>query len=494
MSKNRIEKKIEILKNLKYLLKEKKKHLARRDFHEFIKYVWYRRDPFIDSWHIKDICDRIQLAIEKFEQGQSSFIIMTMPPRHGKSEIVSRMLPAYFLGRNPGREVMTVSYALSLTTKFSGDTRDRIINTDKYRELFPNIKLSKTKASITDWYLDGETGHSQYAGLLGGITGSGYHLGTLDDYLKGRDAAESEVIREKTWSEFSQSFFTRRAPVSITLIPCTRWNVDDVVGRLLKNRTEYESECKIELIKYPAKDKKYYALNNNKSGYLFPNRFSDGYYRAQYKILGEYAASALLDCEPTHRGGNRLKVGKMKIIPPEKIPPGLSWVRVWDLASSAKERSKDDPDYTAGVLIAVKKEEDKQINVSYYSVYVKDIKRIQSEAGDRNRLILQTAHEDGPEVKIAVEAIAGYKDAFTTLRDILNGVRLVYSIKSLVDKEARVSPLEPIIEMGNFYICPGSWNREFVREAAQFPAGTHDDQIDAVASGYHFLTKSTVIY
>jgi predicted phage terminase large subunit-like protein len=468
--------------------------LARRSLLDFMQYTWYKSEPFIIGRHTEDICNRIDAAIERFAQGKSSFLIITMPPRHGKSEIVSRMLPAYFLGRYPDYEVFLTSYSADLLRKFSYDTRGKIMPSKAYNRLWPQIQLSKNKSDIRDWAIESKnpdetySGHVQYAGLTGGISGSGYHLGILDDYLKNREDAESDVIRNKLWEEFTNSFFTRRAPVSITIVLATRWHTDDIIGRLLKNKTKFEQEFEIDLINYPAKSRDY------EEGYLFPERFSPEYYEGEYIILGSYAAAALLDCNPVVKGGNRFRIGNAKIISEGRLPEGLKWIRAWDLASSKKERSSDDPDYTAGVLMAVEKIEQKTHSIPRYKLYIRDMVRIQQEAPERNRLIVRTAERDGQSVRLAIESVAGYKDAYNTLREMMKGVRVVHKVTTTSDKEVRAAPLEPLFEAGDVYLVRGAWNREFIREFAQFPGGAHDDQVDAVSTGWHQLTKKAIVY
>lgn len=483
-----------------HTLQEIKDELIRRSLYLFIKKTWYKKEPFIQGWHIKDICDKIDNCIEKYKQGESSYLILTMPPRHGKSHIVSRSLPIYFKSRFQESEIIVTSYAANLLTRFSKDTRDRIIESEGYKELYPEITVSSKSASVTEWAIDKNgkqlEGEMQYSGILGGLTGKGYHLGIADDLLKGREEAESEVIRNKVWDEFIDSFLNRSAPVSITILMSTRWHIDDPIGRIQNrmnpNHEDYDENFpKFEIINYPVENIDYVSKNKNGSKYLFPDRFNDEYYIARKATMSEYSYASIMLQDPTLRGGNLFKTANIQTIDILQVPPNLKWVRAWDLASSTKERVSDDPDYTVGILMAI---ETKYIkNIPIRKIYIKDMIRFRQEATVRNKLILDTILKDSENIKVGVESYGAYKDAYVQLRDLLLGYKIVYKVSTTGDKVVRATPQEAIIEAKNFFIIRGDWNNDFIKEYNTFPSGTHDDIIDSVSTGWHCLTKMAVI-
>ena len=108
---------------------------------------------------------------------------------------------------------------------------------------------------------------------------------------------------------------------------------------------------------------------------------------------------------------------------------------------------------------------------------------MQGEAPARNRLIEQTAELDGAAVRIGVESVAGYKDTYTILRGIIRN-RIIVKINATKDKVVRCSELEVPVEAGHLYFLRGAWNQALLEEFASFPAGVHDDKVDAVAGAF----------
>ena len=449
--------------------------LSRRKHLNFIKYNWNRLDPFIDGKHNHEICKRIDKAIEDYKQVKSSFIILTIPPRHGKTDIVSRYLPPHFLGMFPDCEVLVTSYNQEYANKISRDART-IFNGDQFKELYPDVRISKESSSIESWEVEKHEGGTKWAGAGGSITGHGFHLGIIDDFLKGRDDAESPIIRQKQWEWLQDVFLTRRAPISITIIMATRWHIDDLIGRIERANDPNSSDFvdnfpKFEIIKYPA--------INDKGEYLFPERFPKEFYESQR--LNAYSWASLYMCEPFVRGGNIFSIEKIKCL---DTCPKIVYNRAWDLASTEKELSGNDPDWTAGALVGVEKCKNEQ-GIKFEKVYVKNIVKCQSASPQRDALIIQTADIDGPSIKIGIECVAGYKDTANNIKAKLQGARTVQELTAEKDKRVRASVLEQIVESGNLYIESGEWNHAFLEELASFPDGRHDDMVDAVVHAYN---------
>jgi predicted phage terminase large subunit-like protein len=448
-----------------------------------MRFAWKKDTPLIIGQHTTAICSKIDEVIDKYRCGISSFVIITVPVRHGKSDLLSRYLPPRFLGLFPDDEVILTAYGADLASDFSRFARS-VVSTEPFQHTFPGITVSGESAAADRWGLAGHAGGMNSVGFGGAITGRGYNLGLVDDYLKNREESESPVIRNKRWDSFTNDFLTRRAPVSITIILATPWHEDDIIGRIKKVNGQ-DGFPTFEIIRFPAFSPSY------SSGTLFPERFSREWYDSQKAALGTYGTSALLQCDPISKGGERFTWRNIKIM--HNMPQGLQWIRSWDIASSEKEREGHDPDWTVGVKMAVKKLEVKGLSVPVYHVFVADVKRIRAEATARNKMIVDTAIADGDAVKVVVEAVASYKDAYTEVRDILKGCRVVYKCTVHGDKVQRASPLEPTIDSGNFHVQQAEWNREYLIEFSKFPGGTHDDQVDATANGFQFLTHRAVL-
>ena len=445
----------------------------------FMAYTWQNKsESFAVGLHTKEICKSIDLAIDKFRQDISSFLVITVPPRHGKSQIVSRTLPAHFLGLFPDCKVILSGHTADLTEGFSEESRD-LIKTETYQELFSTVTVDQDNSSKSHWKIAGREGECYSCGISGSVTGQGGNLIILDDYFRGRAEAESDAARNKIWSAFTDDLMTRRAPVSIVIILATRWHVDDIIGRIEKKMKEDSAFPRFEIKSYPAFSDDY------EEGILFPERFSKTWYTEQKATLGEYASAALLQNSPTVRGGNMFNVDAVVRTKLEDYPD-IQYFRIWDLAHTAKERNKPDPDFTSGTKLGMRTKP----GTREWELWIKDVKRMQLKAPERDNQIRHISEADGVYVKIGVEDSIDAKDALATMRTVFNGRRTVLSARGKGDKVVRASVLEPIFEAGNVHIpVEAPWISDWIAEISAFPNGAHDDQVDNLSAGYALCAK-----
>jgi predicted phage terminase large subunit-like protein len=360
-----------------------------------------------------------------------------------------------------------------LTEGFSKIARN-LIRTRPFRELFPDIEVDRTSSSAAHWRIKDHEGECFSSGLLGSLSGQGYHLGLLDDYCRNRADAESQNQRDKMWDAFTNDFMTRGAEVSITIVLATPWHVDDIIGRIKESQRNDPDFPHFQFLKFPALSGRY------PSGTLFPERFNRKWYTQRRAVLGEYGFNSLMQLEPKKRGGNMLNTEcVVKHQSASEYPKHLRWYRVWDLAHTAKERAKQDPDYTSGTLLAF------QIQENMVHLYIKDIVRMRENAPERDERIRMIAKLDGPYTKIGVGGSVDSKDAIAALKKILKGKRIVSSVPENKDKVVRATPLEPIFQAGNVHVpFNAPWLKDWLEEIEAFPLGTHDDQVDNLSSGY----------
>jgi predicted phage terminase large subunit-like protein len=223
--------------------------IAHRDFWTFCKYI----DPkqYNDSKpHLKLIAEKLQ----KVTDGVLKKLAISLPPRAGKSYIVS-LWCAWMLGRDPMGSIMRCSYGADLAEKFSKDIRDGMLVNNRFKKVFPQLRLSKKNTAVYAWSIEGNTQPSYFcAGVGGPLTGYGVRTcSILDDPIKNIEEALSETVIEGTWNWYTSTFLSRLETGCPEIHIATRWSRKDPIGRLTDPESEY-FDPSFEVIVIPALD------------------------------------------------------------------------------------------------------------------------------------------------------------------------------------------------------------------------------------------------
>ncbi len=511
--------------------------MARSSLLHFMQYMYLKDGrEFQIGRHTREICAKLDSALFRlFYHGQSSYIVCSLVYRHGKSEIFSRYLPPYVIGKfgvepfrtqnnrqNIALETILATHTASLSEGFSKDARN-ILQHPAYAEVFPGVELAKDSKAADEWAVldksfdrrlrvEKEFGQSDAAktalnvpifkmhaiGAGGAIHGRGSCLSIVDDLLRGREDAESETLRSKAWNSLTTDILTRLAPKHIVFLVGTRWHVDDPIGKIYEKNDPESSKYDPE---FPKFEPLVYKARNDDGTYLFPERFPPEWYIRQFATLGPYSAAALLQSEPVAKGGNLLPTDKVQYIDslPISVLDSALYCRFWDLASSDKEMVKDDPDYTVGAKGFIwfdnahpsDQEDELKLKMRFFVV---DVRYIQAEAIRRNELILSSSRSDGPRTWQGIEAQGGYKDAATTLQTILKGVSIVHKINVSRDKFSRIeNALHVPMDANQVCFLRGSWNGFVSQQLSQFPSGKHDDVPDAIAGLFNMCWQRALV-
>jgi predicted phage terminase large subunit-like protein len=232
-------------------LQEIRAEKARRSL---ISFTEYTNQAYERAGHHLMIADKL----EAVERGEIDRLMIFMPPRHGKSELASRRFPAWYLGRNPSRHVISASYNSELSTDFGREVRNLIASAE-FADVFPGTRLSPD-SKAADRMNTNHAGAYFAAGVGTATTGRGAHLGNIDDPFKDREDADSETQREKVWNWYRSTFFTRLMPGGAIVLTLTRWHEDDLAGRLLEHEGRIEDGGQWTVLELPAIDKSGAAL------------------------------------------------------------------------------------------------------------------------------------------------------------------------------------------------------------------------------------------
>lgn len=209
--------------------REVKRRRAARN--SLLSFVEYTHPCWQSGEHHKRICE----ALERVERGECKRLMIFAPPRHSKSELASKRFPAWYLGRNPSRQIIACSYNDELATDFGRSVRN-LVAEDEYRDIFPGVTLATDSAAAGRWHTSAG-GVYISAGVGSGITGRGASLLIIDDPIKNREEADSETVREKVWRWYTSTAFTRLMPDGVVTLMTTRWHEDDLAGRALQSES-----------------------------------------------------------------------------------------------------------------------------------------------------------------------------------------------------------------------------------------------------------------
>lgn len=180
------------------------------------------------------LLDRLQ----KLGTPQVPNLMVLMPPGSAKSTYVDVVYVPWFMACNPRKNVILASYASDIAKK-QGRRARQLIKSKSFLNLM-GVSLRGDQAAADEWALDNGSEYMS-GGLLSGLTGNRAALGILDDPIRGREAAESQTIRDKTWDAYTDDFCSRLIPGAPQVMILTRWHQDDPAGRILPEGWSGES-------------------------------------------------------------------------------------------------------------------------------------------------------------------------------------------------------------------------------------------------------------
>jgi hypothetical protein len=289
-----------------------KEELARRSFRDYVVHV--HRGNYTHFRHTEFICE----ALEPIANGEQRFIMIEMPPRHGKSMTVTESFPSYFIARNPEKRVIAASYADSLARKFGRLNRMKV---NEYGKRLFDVDISSVNAAQNNWGIEGKRGGMIATGIGGSITGEGADLLLIDDPFKNAEEANSPTIREKVWSEWESTLSTRLHKGGSVVVIMTRWHEDDLIGRLLERSPHKWERLRLPAIAEDEDD----PLGREIDEPLCPELGFDEEWAENKKIeVGSRTWASLFQQRPSPAGGNIFNRHWWKFYMPEDLP------RIWD--------------------------------------------------------------------------------------------------------------------------------------------------------------------
>ncbi len=209
-------------------------------------------------------------ALEKVERGEIKRLQINMPPRRGKSELATVRFPAWYLGRNQDREIISCSNTSAEANKNSRKVRRQITGPEWP---FPGVELEPDEQAVGEWSLAGRRGRYKAAGVGGQIVGSGADGLIIDDPVKSREQAMSPVYRDKVDEWYENDAYTRLSPDGWVIIIATRWHEDDLCGRNAKKQADGGDEWTVLELREICEEGDDDPLGREPGAVLWPSRW-----------------------------------------------------------------------------------------------------------------------------------------------------------------------------------------------------------------------------
>jgi predicted phage terminase large subunit-like protein len=457
----------------------------------FTQYTFpqYKADP---------VHELIASALDKVVEGLTKRLMIFAPPQHGKSQLTSRQLPAYWLAKRPDDPVILASYGADLAETHSREARF-IVESTEFSALFGKlatidapIETREDSRAVNHWLLAPPfRGGMKAVGVGGPVTGHGARLGIIDDPFQNWEQAQSETYRNRAWEWYRATFRTRIWEGGAIVLIMTRWHEDDLAGRLLKDQPGDWTVLRLPAIAETQEER---DRNNKDMGLpegepdplgrepgeaLAPSRYSKNELELISKESGPMVWGAEYQAAPKAPEGNRFKRAWFSQMV-NAVPHFAKRIRYWDKAGTAGGGA-----YTAGVLLA-----------QFDGItYVENVVRGQWSSHEREQIIKQTAELDAQKygkytVHIYIEkegGSGGKESAENTIRN-LSGFP-IYADLPTGSKDVRLEPFAAQAEAGNIRLIRGLWNSDYIEEFVAIPNGRYRDQADATAGAFNKFSE-----
>lgn len=427
-------------------------------------YIALQFPNYVFSRHHLRIID----ALERVERGEIKRLVITMPPRHGKSMIISEFFPAWYLGRNPNKSIITSSYGAELAEDFGRKVRNQILG-QEWQAVFPNAHIDPSSKSSSRFNLT-EGGAYYAVGVGGATTGRGANCLLIDDPVKDREQAESETIRRKIKDWYRSVAYTRLMENGAIIIVMTRWHEDDLVGWCLSE----QSHEQWQVLSLPAMAEEGDLLGRKVGEPLWPERFSLDELDNIKLTLGSRAWNALYQQRPVPEEGNIFKKDWVKYYLPKDLPQKFDKVVLsWDMTF----KEGDSNDFVVGQAWG-------RHGADFYL-----LDQVRARMGFTDTLAaFRKMADKWPEAREKlVEDKANGPAVIDSLKHDISGI---IPIEPDGSKTARAHAVTPMFEAGNVYLphpeC-ASWIGDYVSELVSFPTAAHDDQVDATTQAIRRL-------
>jgi predicted phage terminase large subunit-like protein len=428
-------------------------------------------EPFIDNWHI----DAMISALEEIEKGKIKRLIINIPPRHLKSQLISVAWAAWLMGRNPTTRIIASSYNQALSEKHSIDCRN-IIKTSWYKKRFPKLVLSKDQ-NKKNKFSTTKNGFRLATSTMGTLTGEGGDILIVDDPHNPAKIF-SKTYLERCLSWFDQVLCSRlnnKSKGAIVVI-MQRLHTKDLTGHLQNKKLAkwtrlclpaiFERKATIEIGKFKKIIQQDELLN--------PLREDSKTLALTKDELGSFAFSSQYLQKPTTTKGVMIKkdwITKYLTIPDEHY----QCIQSWDTAIKISDNS----DYSVGTSWIATKE-------GYYLV---DLIRERFEFPELRRAVINFAKTHNPSAILIEDKSSGQ----SLIQDLRKTTLPIIGVHPRFNKETRLAAITPIFESKRVFIPDKPWTDDFIAELISFPYSSFDDQVDSTSQFFDYISRRRLL-
>ena len=455
----------------------------------FLHFIAMFAPTLVPDWimgrHIHLIADRLQ----KVESGEIKRLMVFLPPRSSKSVICSKLFPAWYVGRHPQHEILTVSHSDQLASDFGRSVRD-LVNFDLFNTVFPDVALRSDVRAAGKWKTN-QGGTYYAAGVRSQIAGRGAHVAILDDVMSEEDSF-SETGRRYVKEWYPSGLRTRIMPNGSIVIINTRYHEDDLCGWLLRQESQIELENKWEVIKIPAwvDEPSSKMLNLPVGSSYFPEwKPSEILKNDEEEIKASNGSrywESLYMQNPVPDTGGIIKKKWLKWWDYDEPPACDYIIQTYDTAFSTKTTADFSVIQTWGIFEHMETDSTGREN------WVSNLILLGNEKGRFDYPALRTKAQElydyhKPDVCIIEKKASGQ----SLIQDLRRAGLPVLDYIPDRDKTARVYAATPLMEAGRVWLPKGyEWSDDLYGEAITFPNARHDDQVDAMTMAIHYMKES----
>ena len=410
--------------------------------------------------------------------GRGGRLLVSMPPRHGKSWTISRFVPGWYLGTYPDRRVILASYEADFASSWGRQVRRDL---DEHGREVYGVAVAGDSSAAHRWDIEGRRGGMQTAGVGGPMTGKGADLLIVDDPVKNSEEADSATLRDRAWGWWTSTAYTRLEPGAAAIVLMTRWHQDDLAGRILANDREAWRVVNLPAVAFGGD-----ALGRDPGAALWPARYDADALARIKRGTSARVWSALYQGSPTPDEGGVIKRGWLRFYKELPSTPDMAFVQSWD----ATFKDTTDGSWVVGQVWAYRP--------SMGVRYLVDEVRFRGDFVDTLDAIRSlSAKHPRATVRLIEEKANGSAILSVLKREGVSGVIPVQVDGKHGSKAARLSSVAPYFEAGDVLLPDPSvapWIHDYVEELVSFPTGMADDRCDSTSQALSWIGERCQSY